>query len=52
MKENRKFEDYLEALENVGPSMKEAILARAAEDSGIGLWDLVRLTHLAYPEPA
>lgn len=43
-------EDYIEALECVGPMAKEHILARAEKDRNITLPDFVRLCKAAYPE--
>ena len=42
--------EYLDALENAGPKLKEIILDRAAHDPDIELWDLKALVKKAYPE--
>ena len=47
---NLTFEDYCEALENVGEATKERILAEA--DKHLDPWQLARLVRLAYPETA
>lgn len=46
------FEDYREAMEDVGPKARESILARAEQDKNIEFQDFVRLCKLACPDPA
>lgn len=52
MKKKFTFEDYLEALEGVGPKTRENILERAIQDKNIEFEDFLRLCKMAYPEPA
>ena len=44
------FADYREALEGVGPKVRESILARAEQDENIEFPDFVRLCEIAYPD--
>lgn len=37
------FEDYMAALDGVGPQMKEYVLANAAQDENIGVLEMKRL---------
>lgn len=46
------FEEYREALVNVGPKLKELILDRAAHDPAISLFELRKLVGTAYPDGA
>ena len=44
------FEDYWNALDGVGPKLKEIILERATQDGDIEFPDLKRLVDKAYPD--
>lgn len=46
------FEDCREALDGVGPKVKEIILEHAAQYGDLDLPDFVRLCKLADPDPA
>lgn len=46
------FEEYKQALDGVGPKLKELILDRASKDKSIDTQELVQLARLAYPDPA
>lgn len=46
-----KFKDYWDALDGVGPKMKERVVGEADNDPAISLLDLKRLVDKAYPEP-
>lgn len=45
-----KFNDYWDALDGVGPKMKERILDEANNNPAISLPDLKRLVDKAYPD--
>ena len=46
------FEDYREAMDGVGPKLKEIILEHAAQYGNLELTDFIRLCKLADPDPA
>lgn len=51
MKGQFTFEQYKEALKGAGPKLKEIILERANQDSGIDFPEFKALVDLAYPDP-
>ena len=46
------FEDYREAMDGVGPKVKEIILEHAAQYGDLELSDFIRLCKLAGTDPA
>ena len=44
------FDDYLAALEGVGPKMREYVLEKAAQDENIGVVEMKRLIDRAAAE--
>lgn len=52
MKTRFTFDDYKNALNGVGPKLKENILDRASRDPGIDILQLKALWDFAFPEVA
>lgn len=49
MKTNYTYQDYMNALDGVGPKLKEIVLERATKDDNIDFEQLIALADYAYP---